>query len=59
MDDKRKCNIGKQVSGALQPPPRKQVKSEPGTGVRKQRGRNTEKETKMIRSKNTAPTSLG
>lgn len=40
-------------------PLRKQVKSEPGTGVRKRRGRNTEKKTKMIPSKNTAPTSLG
>lgn len=58
MDDKRKYNTGKQGPGALQSPPRKQ-KSEPGTGVRKQRGRNKENKTKMIRSKNSAPTSLG
>lgn len=53
MDDQRKHNIGKLF------PPRKQAKSEPGTGVRHWRGRNTEKETKMMLSKNTAPTSLG
>lgn len=53
MDDKRKHKVGKVV------PSKEESESEPGTGGRQWRKKNTEKETKMIPSKNTAPTSLG